>query len=188
MAKWGLWTAHRYVWAGAAVTRKVGADGRLLKRAWRTRSENAVTEANRIRARRPQGIWPRVLGWGCIGVALVTAINPMTWVQPTVEVSAYSGLAPESPGRSIAISSPQYDPSSAGFHWPAGEVSGPYRLVILAEDYLPIAEFDGIEGSTFCPDPESLEALSKGERYAAYLLATHEERAVKSPLISFVWE
>lgn len=151
------------------------------------RSEEAVAEATRIRAARSQAVWPRVLGWAFIGVALAVALNPMTWVQPHLVVSAHGGLVPEPPGRSIAISSPHYVDAAAAFRWREGDVTGPFSLVVLAEDYLPIVQFDGIERSPFRPEEAAAAALRPGTSYSAYLLATHRGRLVKSPLTTFVW-
>ena len=123
-----------------------------------------------------------------MGMAVATAMNPMTWVQPRVEVSANGGVVPEPPGPSIAISSPYYVGAVAGFRWRQDDVSGPFSLVVLAEGYVPIARFDGIEGSPFCPDAPASAVFAHGDRYSAYLLATHEGREVKSPLTTFVWE
>ena len=187
MAKWGLWTAHRYIWAGAAVRRQVGADGRSLQRPWRVRSEEAIAEATRIRARRPQGVWSRVLGWGCIGIALVAALQPMSWAQPHLEVSAHGVPAPEAPGRSIAISAPKYDPVEAGFHWSAGDQDGLVSLVVLGDEYREVARFDGIEGSAFFPDQGGAGPLRTGQTYAAYLVGSCDGSVTKSPLVSFVW-
>jgi len=94
---------------------------------------------------------------------------------------------PEPPGRSIAISSPHYVEMAAAFRWQDGDVTGPFQLVILGEDYRPVAHFDGIEQSPYRPDGAGAEALVAGRGYAAYLLATHNGRLVKSPLRTFVW-
>lgn len=61
-----------------------------------------------------------------------------------------------------------------------------FSLVVLAEDYLPIAQFDGIERSPFRPEEAASAALRPGTNYVAYLLATHEGRMVKSLLTTFV--
>ena len=123
-----------------------------------------------------------------MGMAVAAAMDPMTWVQPRVEVSAHGGTVPEPSGPSIAISSPYYVGAAAAFRWREDGVSGPFSLVDLAEGYVPIARFDGIEGSPFCPDAQASAVLAHGDRYSAYLLATHEGREVKSPLTTFVWE
>lgn len=94
---------------------------------------------------------------------------------------------PEPPGRSIAISSPHYIELAHAFHWLEGDVPGPFQLVILGEDYRPIAQFDGIEQSPFRPEGAAAEALIPGRGYTAYLLAAHNGRLVKSPLRTFVW-
>ena len=64
---------------------------------------------------------------------------------------------------------------------------GPFSLVVLAEEYLPIAQFDGIERSPFRPEAAAAAALKPGTSYVAYLLASHEGRLVKSPLTTFIW-
>jgi hypothetical protein len=94
---------------------------------------------------------------------------------------------PEPPGPSIAIPSLHYVDAAAAFRWRHGNVTGPFSLVVLAEDYLPIAQFDGIERSPFRPEGAASAALRPGTSYVAYLLATHEGRKVKSLLTTFVW-
>lgn len=104
----------------------------------------------------------------------------MTWVQPHLVVSAHGGPVPEPPGPSIAIPSLHYVDAAAAFRWRDGGVTGPFSLVVLAGDYLPIAQFDGIERSPFRPEEAASAALRPGTSYVAYLLATHEGRNVKA--------
>ena len=157
MARWALFAAHRYVWAGAAVPRTVGPDGRPLQRGWRQRSERAAAEAQRIRAARPQSVWPKVLGWVCIGVALWGVLMPVGSMPTAVEASRHVALstggrpAPEPRGPAIAISSLRRLPDGEGFGWRAGEVAGPFTFVLLGEDYRRIAVVDGIEAAPWPP-------------------------------------
>lgn len=88
----------------------------------------------------------------------------------------------------IAISSPRYAPETASFHWQAGPLDGPFSLVVLTEDYLPHARFDGIEGSSWSPDAGQRELFEPGTRYLTYLLAPYLGRQVKSALIPFDWQ
>ena len=88
----------------------------------------------------------------------------------------------------IAISSPRYVPATSSFHWQAGGLTGPFRLVVLTEDYQPHARFDGIEGSSWSPDAEQRELFEPGTRYLSYLLAPFLGRQVRSALIPFDWE
>ena len=188
MAKWGLWAAHRYVWAGASVPRAIGPDGRPLQKPWRMPSETAVAEATRIRASRAQPWWPRVVGWACIGVACFVALRPMTWVPPHARLSAATVLGPEAPRPMIAISSPHFVPEAAAFRWAEGDVRGPFTMVVLTEELLPLARFDGIEQSPWRPEGAGSELLQPGARYHSYLLGSHLGRQVKSPLITFDWK
>ena len=188
MAKWALWAAHRYVWAGAAAPRTVGPDGRLLQRPWRVRSERAAAEAHRVRAARPQSRWPRLLGWACIGVACVGALMPVGPLPPHVPVSAASGPGPEVRGPAIAISSLTFDEQLGAFRWPELPGVGAYRLVLLGADYREITTFDGIERSPWKPTDELRVSWKPTQTYHAYLLAVANDRTVKSPMVRFVWQ
>jgi hypothetical protein len=88
----------------------------------------------------------------------------------------------------IAISAPHYAEVAGLFRWEEGEIRAPFRMVLLAEDYRPLAEFDGIASSPWRPDGPLAELLTPGSRYHAYLLASHLGRVVKSPLTTFVWQ
>lgn len=187
MAKWGLWTAHRYMWAGASVPRTIGPDGRPLRRPWRQRSDRAVGEAERIRAMRRQPVWPRVFGWACIGIAMGVALRPMTWVSSDVGLSAAAPPVPEPRRPAIAIPELEHLATAGAFRWQPGPSAGPFRFVLLAEDYQTLATHDGIEGLPWHPEQEVLSRLEPGVVYHAYLVAPAGGRLVKSPLTTFVW-
>ena len=187
MAKWGLWTANRYVWAGASVPRTIGPDGRPLRRPWRQRSDRAIGQAERIRAMRRQPAWPRVLGWACIGIALGVALRPMTWVSSDVGLSAAALPVPEARGPAIAISELHHVAGAGSFHWETDRQTGSLRFVLLAEDYQTLATLDGIAGSPWYPELAVLGHLQPGATYHAYLVGSVGGRLVKSPLTTFVW-
>lgn len=185
MGKWALFAAHRSVQAGAAVPRTVGPDGRCLQRGWRQRSEQAVRSARRIRATRPQSIWPKVLGWVCIGVACVGTLMPVTPLPRHVPVSAAGGPVPEPAARSLQIPALERAPDGSSFAWDAGAIEGPFSIVLLAADYTPLARADGIEASPWRPSNELAEHLLPGQTYHAYVLGGEQHDTVRSPLLTF---
>jgi hypothetical protein len=187
MAKWGIWGAHRYVWAGAAAPRSIGPDGRPLSKPWRPRSERAQREAVSIRAARPQPRWPRILGWGCIGIALFAAIQPVALERQHVQLSASLLPVHESYGPAIAIPSLVFEAQGSVFGFDQGPTRGPFSLVILAEDYRELGRFGGIVHSPYRAPLELSGLLRRGICYHAYLLCEHFGRQVKSPLITFEW-
>lgn len=116
------------MWGGASVPLEFGSDGRPLRNPWRMTAEMTVAEADRIRASRAQPLWPRLLGWTCIGVAGFVALLPMTWVSPRVQLSAASLPGPESPRPMIAISSLHYVSEAAAFRWVEGDILGAFSI------------------------------------------------------------
>lgn len=88
----------------------------------------------------------------------------------------------------IAISSLHHVGEAAAFRWLENDLQPPYRLVLLAEDYQPLARFDGIASSPWRPEGQLAELLAPGSRYHAYLLCDVRGRTVKSPLTTFVWQ
>ena len=187
MAKWALWTAHRYVTAGAAVPRTIGPDGRPLARPWRSPRADAVAAARRARAARPQPIWPKVVGWVCIGVASWAALSPVGPLPRHVPLSAAKGPGPDALRPAIAISPVEHLPARGGFRWQAGPTQPPFTFVLLDLDYRELVRVDGIEETPWQPPAHVRELLVTGAVYHAYVLAGQEHDTWKSPLVSFDW-
>tara|TARA_R110002072_G_scaffold67163_4_gene165150 strand:+ start:24851 stop:25120 length:270 start_codon:yes stop_codon:yes gene_type:complete len=88
----------------------------------------------------------------------------------------------------IAVSPLHYVGEADSFRWVEGDIDGPFSMVVLTEDFLPVARFDGIEHSPWRPEGPLAELLQPGVRYHAYLLATQFGREVKSPLTTVDWQ
>ncbi|MFT7534891.1 MAG: hypothetical protein ACI85K_000841 [Hyphomicrobiaceae bacterium] len=88
----------------------------------------------------------------------------------------------------IGISSLYYVDEAAAFRWAEEDIEGPFSMVVLTEEFLPLARFDGIGDSPWRPEGPLAELLHSGNRYHAYLLATHLGREVKSVLTTFDWK
>jgi hypothetical protein len=187
MGKWAVWAAHRYVRAGASAPREVGADGRLLGRPWRVRSPEAVTKARRVRAARPQARWPKLLGWACIGVACVAAIQPVGPMPVDVRVSAATAPAPEPAGRALQIQGLRFDESRGAFRWEHLQGAGPYTFVVLGADYREVARFDGIGAAEWQPSGTVASALQAGATYHAFVRSVADRGTVRSALLRLTW-
>ena len=187
MTKWALFAAHRYVWAGAAAPRAIGPNGRPLRRPWRMRSEQVVREAIRRRATRPQPLWPRVLGWTCIGVAILAALMPMGPVPRHVQVSASSRPVPESLPSGNNLAAVAFVAAKREFCWQSANCDPPLSLVLLAADYRELGRVAGA-GKTAWQLPDSLrDAVQSGETYHCYVLAKQSGKLTKSPLLTLEW-
>jgi hypothetical protein len=87
----------------------------------------------------------------------------------------------------MAISSLEFDELLGAFRWPEAGIEGPFRLVLLGEDYRPITTIDGIERSPWKPTDELRLSLKPTTTYHAHVLAVVNDRTVKSPMVRFVW-
>jgi len=88
----------------------------------------------------------------------------------------------------MAISSLEFDELLGAFRWPQADVDGPYRLVLMGDDYTPITTIDGIERSPWKPTEQLAVSLKPTVAYHAHVLAVHNDRTVKSPMVRFVWQ
>ena len=183
MAKWALWTAHRYMRAGVASPRTTGPDGRSLQKPWRQRSERAVAAAGLVRAGRRQRPWPKLLGWACIALATASVFMPMT--PSSLHVGASSGRrpVPARRGPALGISGLAFDEQLGSFRWQPVEGGGVSRLVLLGDDYSPIDSVDGIEGSSWRPSEEQLKAWAAAGLGHAFATSVVNDRTVKSSLV-----
>ncbi len=181
MSKWGLWAAHRYVQAGAAVPRLSGPDGKMLKNPWRIASEQACRTARLHRATRPQPIWPRPLGFLCIGLAVVYAIDPIGPIPSHVAASSSARTGPRLASlRTIA-------PAGAGtlptaFEWRAGEAAGPFTWILVDAGYDELQRRDGIEGARWQPDAQVQTVLQAGGTFHWYVIGDGMGKPVASAL------
>ncbi|MCK5942051.1 MAG: hypothetical protein KAI24_08795 [Planctomycetes bacterium] len=87
----------------------------------------------------------------------------------------------------MAISSLEFDELLGAFRWPEAAADGPYSLVLLGEDYAPIARVDGIAGSPWKPTGEVAVSLKPTVTYHAFVLGVVNQRTVKSPVVRFTW-
>jgi hypothetical protein len=183
MAKWAVFSAHRYVVAGAAVPRVVGPDGRLLRRPWRQRSPEAVAAAREVRRARRQAVWPRVLGWACIGMAIWAALDPVGPMASHVAVSAATSPEPEVVRPEVVFPRGDLAAPPGEFTWVA---EGACTLVLLDAGYHELARADGIEGGRYRPTGAFAEAIQTPGAYHWYALAGAGRQARKSVLETFV--
>lgn len=183
MAKWGIWAAHRYVSAGAAAPREYGADGRTLQRPWRLRDAERVMLAARRRAARAQPRWPRLLGWLCIGVAVVAAAAPVGPLPSDGGLSAAGRPGPEATASVVDFDAPQFEPATRTLRWrvPVG-ASGPFTVLLLGADYRPLARRDGIAAASCVLSGELLDAVKAAGAVRAVVLARLGDRIVRSLL------
>jgi len=188
MGKWGLWAAHRYVRAGAAEPRVVGADGKLLQKPWRQRSERAVARARHLRASRRQAPWPKLLGWGCIGVAGLAAFSPVTPLPSHVPVSAEASPEPEQRSRVRSIEGLAFDQQLGAFRWQEPAGAGAYRFVLMGEDYRTVQTIDGIGAPPWRPSAEQSASWKSGVMFHGAVQTVVNDRIVRSPMIRFVWQ
>ncbi|MGC6487951.1 MAG: hypothetical protein ACON4Z_09925, partial [Planctomycetota bacterium] len=173
----------------ASAPRSGGADGRPLLRPGREPAERAAAEAGRVRAARRQAAWPKLLGWGCIGVACIAAVAPVTPSPWHVEVSAERGPAHEPRRPAMAIASLGFDEQLGAFRWdePGPATAAARRFVLLGEDYAQLAVVDGIGPSPWRPTAAQTEGWRRGVPLHGFVLSVVNDRTVKSPMIRFVW-
>jgi len=177
--RWGWFSAHRYLRSGSTA-RTVGADGRPLQRPWRVWSETAEQECQRIRAGRPQPIWPRALGWTLLGVAVLAVIDanhplpreaPASSARPAESLVWLAAESPDGPCEGVPRE----------FRW-SGDVAPPYRLVVLDGGYAELVRIDDL-GAPACPPSAALAALlATGGTFHWYVEGEREGHRTRSPL------
>ncbi len=182
MSRWALWSAHRYVQAGAAVPRCVGVDGRLLRRPWRMRSPAAIRGAQQVRAARSQPWWPRPLGVLCLGVAFIFALDP---VGPIPTHVAASSSARTGPRLASVVLAHRADEPLARFRWQAGATQPPFAVVLFDVGYGEILRRDGIGDISWALDAEAAARLASGGTFHWQVVGDDRGRPAPSPLGSF---
>jgi hypothetical protein len=184
MSKWALWAAHRYLHPGAAVPRRVGPDGRELRRPWRQVRPEVRSVVQRERAARSQPWWPRPLGVLLLGMACLYAIEPVGPVPTDVAASSSARTGPRL--QLPTAKSPDGNAGSAApFAWTAGDASGPFTIVVLTAGYDELFARDGIAGSPWTPDAAAAAAVSTPGTYHWFVRGEAFGRTVTSPLASF---
>ena len=184
MSKWALFAAHRYVRAGAAVPREVGPDGRLLLRPWRQRSSSAVQQAERQRAARPQPLWPRLVGFACIALALFAAFDPVGPMTAHVAASASTATGPRLEPIVVENAMGPDDPVRLRFRW---TLEGPVTLLLLATDYAELMRREVADGMEWTADAELLALLEAGQTYHVVVRAGTPAQPLQTPLQTFVF-
>jgi hypothetical protein len=183
VSKWALWAAHRYVQPGAAVPRRTGADGRALSRPWRHVSPRARERVAALRSARAQPVWPRLVGWACLGMASVIAVAPVGPVPTHVarSASARPGSQLASP---VAVSPAAVAELTAAtrFRWRAGAASPPFAVVVFDERLDPLLRRDGIAATEWTPDPDALRALQGAATFHWQVLGDGCGRVLASSL------
>ncbi|MFO1076729.1 MAG: hypothetical protein U1E73_03275 [Planctomycetota bacterium] len=97
-------------------------------------SEHVRTEAVRLRRARRQPLWPRIVGWGLMSMALLAAVGgeyPMaTPTHSEVSTTAYPALVP-------ITATPDHSPTEgvpAEIAW-QGPLDPPFAFVLLDDGY-----------------------------------------------------
>jgi hypothetical protein len=163
VSKWALWAAHRYVRAGAAVPRQVGVDGRTLYRPWRQVSEHTRATVSVLRAQRVQPLWPRSVGWACLGMAVLFALQqPGAPVPPHVAGSASARPGPRLASPSaLSPAGPSGLTAASRFTWRAAGAEPPFALLVFDAKLDPVLRRDGIDGTAWTPDADALALLQR---------------------------
>lgn len=149
MAKWALWSAHRYLERQAARPRR--GDGVAWSYPWRRRSVTAIVIAANLRAARPQPRWPRLVGALCLGLAALAAAAPGLSMPTHVPGSSTH------PGRGLLGLTADFPCGPLPglphtFRWSAPAAPGEATVVVLASDYTEFLRLDGIV-DTVAPVP-----------------------------------
>lgn len=183
MSRWGVWAAHRYVQAGAAVPRQHGPDGQPLRRSWRTVRPSVAASVRQIRALRPQPWWPRAFGLLCLGIACMAALDPVGALPADLQASASARTRAElSIVSAIAPIGEVTMPTA--FRWRAGDCQGPFTLLLLDAGYDEVARVEGGDATEW-PAAHFRAWLRRGQTYSWCVLASAFGRPVVSPLQSF---
>lgn len=187
MSRWALWSAHRYVRAGASAPRLHGPDGRELVRPWRLTAAEIERRVRQLRAARPQPKWPRLLGVLLLALAGVAALHPVGSIPTHVAASASARPVPRL--LSLRGESPDGDVDAAPtwFRWRSEGLDAalPRTVVLCDASYTEIARAAGVAGDGWQASGRIGELLAGGGTFHWFVEATASGRLVRSPLQTF---
>ncbi|MCR9246184.1 MAG: hypothetical protein NXI31_14230 [bacterium] len=188
MGKWGVFSALRYLGTDRAGRRKVRPDGRPFRHPVGEWSESVRAEVRRRRSAAPQPWWPRVVGWGLVGIALLAAVKaeyPLasgvrvdsTRVLSVAEASRLVAITPLAPGGPV-----EGVPALFAWHTTARP---PFSLVIFDAGYRELGRMEDLHDSPIRPNAELARRLGFGGTFHWFVEGQSPEGAVRSPLETF---
>ncbi len=164
MAKGGIFSALRYLGRTPA-RRAAHADGRPLRRPIGSWSDEVRTVARQRRGRRRQPLWPRVLGWVLVSMALTVAVTaeypmvratrgPISDAGPgcLLAIGSVTAVAPEGP----------VDAVPEQFTWWTDSAAAPFTLVVYDASFREVGRQSGIRGCSVQPAAELVSELERG--------------------------